>query len=809
MSDRPYLHVYVYDAYDQKVVLDAIRRNLDRLAGCRTSSTCSPRRPRPRSRCSASSRRSSASAQPRDPLPLAAAGRPPAVGSTGRFEGVELHRVFQARVFDNRRTLPDERWYESASRFNSQIPLEYAYGAWGQAPGRRRRDAAAARAVPGHAGAAAAVRASPAARAPPRRAVVPVPEPVRAEGADAAAARRRGGGRRRRALAEVLLEFLYVEHHTKLQGLLSLFALPIDRRVASGSSLLLEALESCQRGECRFRIRFDLAGLDPEPALAADGAGGRRLDGDRPGQRPRASRGRSCADGSRSCKSIDGDEIIVELMPMSFRKSELPLRPQRVARDRKGARMYVLDPMADDLVAERVLDGCRNTDAQRLPRLGRGRQRRRSIRADVSDGGARHRSASSTRRSQAAEGILSPTQRQGEVIASDLDRSDPARPGAARDGEDAHPRVGDPRAAPTRRAAAGTRFHVLVTAMTHTAVEVVLRAIADKLDQLEHGSCDSRRSPAALDGLRLFKEQTAPEPLPDRVEPVQAATTCSTASSTTWRSSRPCRRASTGCCRASASRSTGRRSTSTSSSSTRRPSSACRRPCSRAPPLQRQRAGDRRRRPPPDAADPRHDWTHEPRRGAQDARIYASTFESLRDRGFPHRRPRPVVPAALDGGRLPRAARLPRRRGGLPLAANRAAPGDAKGSRATSRRRSTRVPRDRCRARGARLAQAQRHGDRNPDADPRGAAQTARHSIGKRGSASSCRTARSAPRSRIASRISRGRRDRHGRAVPGRRTRPDRRLGDGIGPGVRSRGGAASCSTRTGSTSRSRARARS
>ena len=56
---------------------------------------------------------------------------------------------------------------------------------------------------------------------------------------------------RRRAairLADVLLEFLYVEHHTKLQGLLALFALPIERRVASGSSLLLEALEDAAAG---------------------------------------------------------------------------------------------------------------------------------------------------------------------------------------------------------------------------------------------------------------------------------------------------------------------------------------------------------------------------------------------------------------------------------------------------------------------------------------------------------------------------------------------------------------------------------
>src|SRR5437660_2493006 len=56
------------------------------------------------------------------------------LGFDWRFDGVEYHRVFQARIFDNRRTLPSGRWYESAARFNSQIPLEYAYGAWGLLP---------------------------------------------------------------------------------------------------------------------------------------------------------------------------------------------------------------------------------------------------------------------------------------------------------------------------------------------------------------------------------------------------------------------------------------------------------------------------------------------------------------------------------------------------------------------------------------------------------------------------------------------------------------------------------------------------
>ncbi|MGZ4346833.1 MAG: AAA domain-containing protein [Gaiellaceae bacterium] len=40
--------------------------------------------------------------------------------------------------------------------------------------------------------------------------------------------------------------------------------------------------------------------------------------------------------------------------------------------------------------------------------------------------------------------------------------------------------------------------------------------------------------------------------------------------------------------------------------------------------------GDHRQMPPIFS----HDWKHEPRRGAQDTMIDASTFESLRDRGF-------------------------------------------------------------------------------------------------------------------------------------------------------------------------------
>ena len=47
-------------------------------------------------------------------------------------------------------------------------------------------------------------------------------------------------------------------------------------------------------------------------------------------------------------------------MSMSFRKSDFRFGHNASMPVVAGS-MYVLDPMADDLVAERILDGCRNT----------------------------------------------------------------------------------------------------------------------------------------------------------------------------------------------------------------------------------------------------------------------------------------------------------------------------------------------------------------------------------------------------------------------------------------------------------------
>ena len=95
--------------------------------------------------------------------------------------------------------------------------------------------------------------------------------------------------------------------------------------------------------------------------------------------------------------------------------------------------------------------------------------------------------------------------------------------------------------------------------------------------------------------------------------------------------------------------------------------------------------GDHRQMPPILT----HDWKHEPRRGAQDANIYASTFESLRDRGFPIVGLDQSFRLHRDARRVPREPRLSRGRGRLPLAAAPTCSRRATVSRVTSRRRSS------------------------------------------------------------------------------------------------------------------------
>jgi hypothetical protein len=621
-----YLHIYVYDTYDQKVVLDAIRRNLDRLAGLpdffdlltETAAT-------------SQSMFSFLAQEVRErknlgivchSLPLVARR----VGFDWTFEGVELFRLFQARVFDNRRTLPDERWYESAARFNSQIPLEYAYGAWGLLPDS---DAETRRMLEPFRVTREQLLLFARARL---RALMHIEqsfrfrnrfapkEPIMLPSIEAA----NGKGIR---LADVLLEFLYVEHHTKLQGLLSLFALSVERRVASGSSLLLEAVEDASAGTCRLRMRFDRAGLDPAPALQQMGPeeGDWMVIGPAGAAKPwEVLRGRIAI-----VSAIDGDEIDLELMPMSFGKSEFRFGHNVKLAVEQG-KLYALDPMADDLVAERVLDGCRHTQHNVfLEWVETGAEGVAARGISKGETAALHEFQEEL---EEAEGILTPTQRQAEVIAERL--ADQivlvqGPPGTGKTHTLAWAILGRAYAA----AREGRTFHVLVTAMTHTAVEVVLRSLAHKLERLDQVPATAHLA-EVLSDVRLFKEQSSPDVVPDGVEAIgrddlleclehDLAVVAAVPSGV--------HRLLQGVCKPiDWSRKHFDLLVIDEASQLSLPAAVL----AGAPLRESGQAivvGDHRQMPPILT----HDWKHEPRRGAQDTRIYASTFESLRDRQFP------------------------------------------------------------------------------------------------------------------------------------------------------------------------------
>ena len=57
-----------------------------------------------------------------------------------RFDWGEFVPMFRRGLFDDGNTMEDEKWYTARSRFLSQIPLEYAYGAWNALPQKQRND---------------------------------------------------------------------------------------------------------------------------------------------------------------------------------------------------------------------------------------------------------------------------------------------------------------------------------------------------------------------------------------------------------------------------------------------------------------------------------------------------------------------------------------------------------------------------------------------------------------------------------------------------------------------------------------------
>lgn len=308
------------------------------------------------------------------------------------------------------------------------------------------------------------------------------------------------GGAARPQLAQVLQEFLAIEHHAQRESRLLHYSHPVERRVASGESILVEAVAPVDGDGWRFRYRFEEAGLDPALALAQMSP----KEGDWMVLSP--------SETTRPWEILHGrvariHELGEREMTVDFIEGMHRGGRFRYAHDSSivpiPGHRYVLDPMADDLVAERCLEACRHADGNVFlawAEAGGAAVRRRRV--PVEDRDAVERFVEALERSAR---ILTPTAKQRQVIAGHLRERILLVQGPPGTGK-THTIAWAILARAYAAARAERSFHVLVSAMTHTAVEVVLESLRGKLGQLERDP-SAREVVGFLRGMQLYKER--------------------------------------------------------------------------------------------------------------------------------------------------------------------------------------------------------------------------------------------------------------------------------------------------------------
>jgi len=304
------------------------------------------------------------------------------LGFDWKTDEYEFFGLFRARLFDNRRDvvrLPDgaiqhpgldvpkddprRHTIESASRFNSQIPLEYAYGAWKRLP-ETKEDEALLR--PFRQASLDAVKAFAKHRT---RALAHI------EGSFKRKARyiekpplnlpRLGTPEGAGSLARSLEEFLCLEHHAAVQAKLLNYGMPIERRVQTGLALLLRYERHVHnRGVHRFKIECEAIGLDPVLTMNAfrlkEGAWVVLSEADPVPSATAVQKGRLAI-----VRSVEKGAIELDLLDLTFWQGKFRYRHNKDMVPTMGS-LYTLDEMADDLTADKSLAAIQHADSNSL-----------------------------------------------------------------------------------------------------------------------------------------------------------------------------------------------------------------------------------------------------------------------------------------------------------------------------------------------------------------------------------------------------------------------------------------------------------
>lgn len=351
------IFVYLYDSYDLQVLQDLIGRVLPSLnADPRFEGLVGALSVRPQRFTAALA----AEVRDRRNLDLSCQnlyGVASRLGFTWRSEAEYFPRRFRWGIFDALRPRDDGVWIETASRFGSSLPLEYIYGAWGLLP-----EDSEAMGVPKEC--RDCTRDSLGAFVSHRlRAMQHIEATLRAKNQQLSVKPLALYGAERPkfdGLLRALESFLELEHQAALQERLALYSRPIEQRVETGRSLILECVEvNTEYRTASFRFDYRSLGWYDRTAYPAlrfkqeDWVVLNPADGRSPW---RIIHGRLAI-----IQRIDDAGVDLQLLDLTAGHARFRYWHDRSLIPTVGAR-YTLDEMADDLNFDRYVAALRHAD---------------------------------------------------------------------------------------------------------------------------------------------------------------------------------------------------------------------------------------------------------------------------------------------------------------------------------------------------------------------------------------------------------------------------------------------------------------
>jgi hypothetical protein len=506
------LHLYMYNRHDQKALLEALRRHLDALAsipalyGLLTES--------PALTQSAISFLYDEVKERRN-----LSGTAPSLQSVAsqlgfRWQDGEnalYYRIFEPGVFDYLWRHENGRNVEAAARFYSNLPLEYAYAAWGLLKAEDFKGPQKGRITQFSRATVELIRNFQAKRLEALAYIENsfkfknshiVKEPLNLLELGARAINKP-------PFRRVLEEFLFVEHYARLQEALENFSQPVLKRVQQGRALLarcVEVYDTEYRDKtsqmARFRLDFGDNGLDTETLVIIN----KIKTGDfvvlnpleKDGRPWDILRGRICL-----VNDVEGDSLILRMTEISAGKNQGKGPPFRYYHDSKLVpeigQYYIVDEMVDDLNGDRFLEACRQAEYNPIYHLiAQPHTPERNQRANLPPA-LEQKAQEFLAQLVALEGDRAPTLPQREVIAGRLQERlflVQGPPGTGKSHTLGWAVLSRIYAALSN----GESCRVAVSCQTHNAVNIVLESIAAKLAHLQQ-----LPGMSLFQNLRLFK----------------------------------------------------------------------------------------------------------------------------------------------------------------------------------------------------------------------------------------------------------------------------------------------------------------